>query len=255
MMRRLLLIACITMLIDHIAFVFEPQLSSVSPWLYVICRTIGRLAFPLFAFCITEGAVKTSSPGKYIGRVALFALIAQIPYSLMLAVRIGPNNGTKIITLFGQSAALYRGLSVMVTLLLGLIACLSVKKNKPVYAALALAAAYLIDNSIGMDYGFLGVVFILALYLSRASKAGLVLTMVLFAACFHSKALIDFGYSLVKGHVFITKGVLFFAAMAFAAVPVLLYNGRKGPSAKLAVYCFYPAHMLALWAVNLLINK
>lgn len=248
------LAACISMLIDHAAFAFEPQLNAISPWLYIACRMVGRLAFPLFALGIAEGAVKTSSPRKYLVRVALFTLIAQIPYSLMLALRADPGS-VMTVFVFGKSIALYKGLSVMATLLFGLVACLGVKMNKPLYTALALAAAYLIDSAIGMDYGFLGVVFVFALYLSRASRAGLVLTLVLFAACFYFRPLIDFCYGIVRGRAAVTKGILLFAAMALSAVPAALYNGKKGPNTKLLFYCFYPAHMLVIWAASCIINK
>ncbi|MBO6061831.1 MAG: hypothetical protein J6P98_06945, partial [Clostridia bacterium] len=56
------LIACIAMLIDHIGFVFEEPLAAVNPGLPLVFRLIGRLAFPLFAFGVAEGAVRTSSP-------------------------------------------------------------------------------------------------------------------------------------------------------------------------------------------------
>ena len=40
-----------------------------------------------------------------------------------------------------------------------------------------------------------------------------------------------------------------FAFAAAAAIPVLLYNGRRGPGLKWLFYGFYPAHLLFLWLV------
>ena len=77
------LIACITMLIDHTGFVFEEPLAAIDPVLPIAFRMIGRLAFPLFAFGVAEGAVRTSSPKKYLLRMFLFMLIAQVPFMLM----------------------------------------------------------------------------------------------------------------------------------------------------------------------------
>ena len=50
--------------------------------LYTILRIIGRLAFPIFAFMITEGFIHTQNLKKYILRLFLFAVISEIPYNL-----------------------------------------------------------------------------------------------------------------------------------------------------------------------------
>ena len=69
------LIACICMLIDHIGYLFFPQ--------YEFLRVIGRIAFPIFSYLITEGYTHTSSIRKYSLRLLIFALISQIPYMLV----------------------------------------------------------------------------------------------------------------------------------------------------------------------------
>lgn len=43
---------------------------------------IGRLAAPIFVYCIARGFAHTSNIRRYIGRVLLTAVIAQIPYTL-----------------------------------------------------------------------------------------------------------------------------------------------------------------------------
>ena len=61
--EELKLVACVTMLIDHTAVVF-----GLPMWL----RVIGRLAFPIYCFLITEGIAHTGSPGRYFLRLALW---------------------------------------------------------------------------------------------------------------------------------------------------------------------------------------
>ncbi|MCK8060804.1 MULTISPECIES: TraX family protein [unclassified Fusibacter] len=66
------LIAIITMLIDHIGYLFFPQIR--------LFRTIGRIAFPIFAFQLAVGYKHTSSLPKYSLRLFGFALISYLPY-------------------------------------------------------------------------------------------------------------------------------------------------------------------------------
>ena len=69
------LIAMATMLIDHIGAVFFPN----ALWL----RIIGRLAFPLFAWGIAMGYMRTSNWKIYAIRLLAAGLISQLPYSLL----------------------------------------------------------------------------------------------------------------------------------------------------------------------------
>ena len=50
-------IALITMTIDHIGFLLFPKLT--------ILRVIGRIAMPIFVFCLAEGFIHTKSRQKY----------------------------------------------------------------------------------------------------------------------------------------------------------------------------------------------
>ena len=68
------IIAFVTMAIDHIGYVFFPQ--------YMWLRVIGRLAFPIFAYCLALGCVYTKNPKKYALRLLAFALVSQPFYSL-----------------------------------------------------------------------------------------------------------------------------------------------------------------------------
>ena len=52
------IIAFVTMAIDHIGYVFFPQ--------YMWLRVIGRLAFPIFAYCLALGCVYTKNPKKSV---------------------------------------------------------------------------------------------------------------------------------------------------------------------------------------------
>lgn len=246
------LIACITMLIDHIGFVFEEPLAAIHPALPLAMRCIGRLAFPLFAFGIAEGATHTSSPTKYLVRMFIFALIAQFPFMLMC----GTHYPEFTLNIFQHQVPLYKGGSVMVTLFLGLAVCVSIHEGKHFGAALALVVAYVMDKLVGMDYGFLGVVYVAAIYFARNSNWGRLLVMVLFAACFYISPLTNFVKALADGASSLAnkKGVYYFIGMCVPAILLLFYKGKQGPKLKYAVYAFYPLHMCVLWVIWALKN-
>ena len=63
------LIAIISMTIDHVGGNLFPQ--------YPVFRWIGRLAFPIFAYCLTVGLLYTHDIKKYLLRLGAFALISQ----------------------------------------------------------------------------------------------------------------------------------------------------------------------------------
>lgn len=65
-------LAMLTMLIDHIGLVWFPE--------QMVWRMIGRLALPFYAFAIVLGYFRTSDITRYLKRVALIALLSQLPY-------------------------------------------------------------------------------------------------------------------------------------------------------------------------------
>ena len=61
--NQIKILDCIFMLIDHIGFFLFPEID--------ILRIIGRLAMPLFAFFIAEGAYYTKNKLKYLGLMSI----------------------------------------------------------------------------------------------------------------------------------------------------------------------------------------
>jgi len=86
------LVAMITMVIDHIGYMFGEELRQplyfmsyslfgrtdvITPDLF---RIIGRIAFPIFAYMVAMGWKHTRSRKKYFQRLCLFGLVSQLPY-------------------------------------------------------------------------------------------------------------------------------------------------------------------------------
>lgn len=47
-------------------------------------RGIGRIAFPIFIFQIIEGVRHTDHPWRYLSRIAVLAVISEVPFDLAL---------------------------------------------------------------------------------------------------------------------------------------------------------------------------
>lgn len=179
----------------------------------IVLRLIGRIAFPIFCFLLVEGFLHTRSLRRYMGRMAAFALLSEVPYDLA----------------FYEGWFDPGGQNVYFTLLLGLLAMAAVRYLLPKSALLALGAAVgcaLLAQLLRTDYGAFGVAFILLLYVLRDREPARTAAGCL-ALCWEVTAPLAF-------------------------VPIRLYNGRRGRlGGKWFFYGFYPAHILLLWAVRM----
>lgn len=217
------LIAVATMLIDHIAGHLMKDDKTVvlslfgkSLTRYTLLRYIGRLAFPIYAFLLVEGFLHTRSKKRYAGRLALFALLSELPWNLLH----GGNwhNWSQ---------------SVMVTLLLGFLGMCALERlesaerdrKRWALALLGLLAASVLFKA---DYGCSGFGFILMLYLFRSRPL----------------------YQSVLGSCILSSRWI--AGLAF--IPISLYNGKRGliksRVLSLLFYAFYPVHMLILYFIK-----
>lgn len=78
------MIAIVSMFCDHFGDAYVGSFS--------IFNLIGRIAFPIFAFQISEGFIHTRSIKKYFLRLGIFALISQIPFWLFSHKFLGTND-------------------------------------------------------------------------------------------------------------------------------------------------------------------
>ena len=195
-------LALILMFIDHTGRVLFPG------QLWMVC--LGRLAFPIFAFQTAEGYRHTRDWGRYCLRLAVFALISEIPFNLL-----------------AYGAAIYPlRQNVMFTLLLGLVACRVYDRNK----GWALIPVFLATVLLCPDYGIPGVALVLLFHVFRKNQAAQLLFLALINCL---------GYGL--------GSVQSFAVLAW--IPISLYRGKKGRGGKAlqyGSYIFYPLHMLIL---------
>lgn len=138
--------AIVAMTCNHVANVFAGQLPSA---VLFSLFAVGGLTFPIMAFLLVEGYRHTSNVGKYALRLAIFACVAQVPYSLLWGAV--PN--------------------VLFTLLVGLGALwLHSKMGRNPLFLLALMAAALL--TLPFDWGCIGVLLVFLFQVVRSDGEG-----------------------------------------------------------------------------------
>lgn len=213
------IMAVVSMFLDHLSYAIYGQFS----WL----NYIGRLAFPIFAFQLTEGYLHTKNLKKYFLRLGIFAIISQIPYYFFI------NTFTNIFTL-----------NIFFTLFAGLLAITIFDKFKNKYLGfLFVALIALISEILHFDYGYFGILIIFIFYIFKQNKLQLFIAF-LFAVC------LKYTIALVQNNFYYAYYILALST-AFSIVPILLYNKKQGKNLKYFFYIFYPAHLIILYLCSI----
>ena len=217
--EELKLIACVTMLIDHIGAVFLPYVL----WL----RIIGRISFPIYCFLLAEGVQYTRSPLKYGLRLLLVAVISELPYDLLF---------------YGQFT--WARNSVMVTLLLGFAAGIAMKQFSGWSKLIASIPFLLAGRCLGGSYGMYGVAMVVIFLLTKDVPYRSAVQFLLIV-------LLSLRMSGFPGRI----GIQFYAV--FATIPIFLYSGKKRSRSKALQWSFtlfYPAHLLLLLLIRIIFS-
>lgn len=210
------LLACVSMLLDHIGAIFVPG--------YAL-RIIGRLAFPVYCFLIAEGVGHTSDTRRYGIRLGIGAVLSELPFDLLL---------------FGGVTVLHQ--SVMVTLLLGFLALVWARKikNHILPLIVCFAAAELLHT----DYGGWGVALIVLFGITSGRPCARLIQALGMAVIFWCMGGMTIGVGAIR------FPLEMFALLAM--VPIFLYSGKKvtgNRAVQWGFYLFYPAHMTVLLLV------
>lgn len=213
--------AIVGMTCNHASWIF----SDVLPFpLYSILSGLGGLTFPVMAFLIAEGWRHTSNCRRYLMRLAVFAVISQIPFWMFLS----------------------HNLNVMFTLLigLGLLHAYDHMKNKPAWGAVAVAGTL---ASGFCDWGIIGVPMILIAGLLPTLRDRALYSALLPCAAFGIPAIL----ALVSGNMEAVPTLLYALGNGAAGLLLSRYNGQRGLPLKWFFYVYYPTHIIVLGAVHL----
>jgi TraX protein len=213
------LIAMITMLIDHTTAI----LVSPSHPFYMIGRSIGRLAFPIFCFLLVEGLLHTRNVKKYLLRLFIFA------FDLAF---YDPFNSKSY--LYHQNIYFTLFIGLLVIYILSQIDKKYIYNNikRDILRAIVIVLGCILAAFIKTDYSYIGILLICSFYLFHSQPVFMFLTLLII------NALNGFPQILAT----------------LAIVFIVAYNGERGPRTnKYIFYAFYPVHLLLLFALKLLL--
>lgn len=233
-------IALVCMLCDHFGKMVFPAVPDL--------RVIGRIAFPLYCWCLVVGAHYTKSMPKYILRTFVLFVISQPFYMVALNHHWTDPN-------------------IFLTLTISLIGLWGLRDKRFGSQYWAPVIALVLALLASPDYGWKGVLLVMLLWGVRDSRNGIACVMTAF--CFfwgEGSSTIKklFGipldwmskagrFSNLLTRAFRTQ------SMAILALPMMLVpiGGRlkKWKMNKILSYCIYPAHLVLLILCELMLKN
>ncbi|WP_371808820.1 TraX family protein [Adlercreutzia sp. ZJ473] len=236
--------AIIGMTCNHVANVFSGAFAGCDPWgapALLVLYALGGMTFPVMAFLMSEGYAHTSNVRRYAKRLLVFALISQVPFSLLWSL-VG---------------------NVMFTLLAGL-GILYARDHCKSIGAFAACFCLALGISSFCDWPVIGPLMIFLFHELRGQGArGIMLTMLVPLASTGVPALANIltggsfpSYSLAGTTALFTSWCeLGYACVGFlfAAAFITRYRGRRGRPLKWFFYAYYPAHLSVIAAAAYLI--
>lgn len=195
-------------------------------WLYLFpenlaWRYVGRIAFPIYCYGLVQGHIHTSSRPKYLLRLLLIAIIAQIPYNLAL------NSG---------------GWNVVFTLLLSAIVLVILDKLPSLWLGIPVViAAIVLMDYYPIDYNAYGLLLVLIFrYTKSYWLVGAHLALNLFYMFYN---------------YWVVQMLSILPTLLIAFTPLIWNRLERHRVPRWVWWSFYPAHLLMLAIVKAVIYK
>ena len=230
------IIALVFMFIDHAGKMCFPAVLEM--------RILGRIAFPIYAWCIIVGFHYTRSVPKYLLRILVTGVVSQPLYMIAL-------NHT------------WKQPNIFLTLFLGLCALWGIREKKYLSQFWAPAVTLVLATVLGVDYGWRGVLLFIVLYAVQESRPGIAAVMIsyfLFWGASYSitKSLFGLPINMDALPAFLSQPLSAFMRMeayALLALPLILIRFKKDLKLPRWIgYTLYPAHLAALYALEQLMK-
>ena len=188
-----------------------------------ILNVAGRIAFPIFAFTLSEGYVHTRSLKKYLLRLFIFAVSIQMPSIL-----------------FGYDYPM----NIFFTLFLGLLSIyiFNLKKMNVILKIILIGFILFFSQKFKLDYGMYGILLIMNFSIFRNDKFKILMNFLVLNI-----------YNVIFPKVFDLPDTQLFSLISL--VFIFMYNGEKGRSMKYFFYLFYPIHFFILEVIKFILEK
>ena len=192
------IIGIITMFLDHYHYIVGGS---------EILNIVGRIAFPIFAFTLSEGYTHTRNLKKYLLRLFSYNYPMNVFFTLffgLLAIYVFNVKSTRIKPKF---------LWFIKISLIGFILFISQKYE--------------------FDYGIYGILLIMNFNIFRNDKFKILMNFLILNT-----------FNKIFPNVFGLTDTQFFSLISL--IFIFMYNGEKGRSMKYFFYLFYPLHFFIL---------
>ena len=226
------IIALVFMFIDHSGKMLFNNMAEM--------RILGRLALPIYVWCMIVGFHYTRSVPKYLLRILIVGAVSQPLYMIALDHTWNQPN-------------------IFLTLFLGLCALWGIREKKYGSHLWAPLAAMILAILLKADYGWKGVLLFILLYAVRDSRPGTAAVMVAFFLFWGSgygvtQSLFGYPISLNKLPKFLSDLLSPFLRMetyALLALPfILIPFGKDLKLPRWVGYIIYPAHLAILFLLE-----
>lgn len=191
----------------------------------LVCKIIETCAASLFAFLLVEGFRRTSSFEKYLLRIGGLAVVSEIPYNLAY--------GGKLLDLGSRNPVF--GLFIALVMLFFFNRYAEKGFKNSAIKLLIFTAAFLWCRMLGIEQGVCLVTLVAVLWLAR-SKGDM-------------RAL----YAFV-GSMLCTIFSIYYMGSCLSCIMLHRYNDERGEQNQKLNYAFYPAALLIVGIVSLVIG-
>jgi hypothetical protein len=209
-------------------------------------RIIGRLAFPIFAYLIAEGARHTRNKLRHIIVFASFAVVIQLCYFIF-----NPSDEMSVMVTFTLSLLMIYAFDA----LKATIFTQSPSKRRIFLFSLlfigSISLAFALDHLVDLDYGLSGALLPLFPSIFNAPKSENTPSVIKKA----DNLIVRVGATAigVLALSFDYGGAQFFSLLAIPLL--LLYSEKRGKlKMKYFFYIFYPMHLVILQGIAILIQ-
>lgn len=284
-------IAVVTMTIDHIgAAVIEQWLGAdglPAVWhndalmqVDVLLREIGRIAFPIFCFLLVEGFIHTHDRRRYAGRLLIFGIISQLPFQLalywgdrlrlnvMFTLLFGLLAIWAVNSLFhldearGQRISSESGFDENRTISsesgFDENRTISSDSGSDEKRRISLSTGQIVLRTFAAALIVLGLCILAFIARSDYNWGGIFLILILFLLKNNPVLAAVCGWICITFYSWVQSGfdpqlpieVFSFIGFYFC----LYYNGERGRQSRYFFYIYYPAHLMALWLIRVILN-